>query len=93
MGSSCDPHPIPAPKLLNSHNRSDRGACGFVLTGQPDRIQNGISFGLSAFQSERSLPQLNVESRVTALGGLELNLVSLVVLVDVNDHRLLERLG
>ena len=71
----------------------ERGACGFVLTGQPDRIQNGISFGLSAFQSERSLPQLNVESRVTALGGLELNLVSLVVLVDVNDHRLLERLG
>ena len=44
-------------------------------------------------QSERCLPQLNVESRVAALGGLELNLVSLVVLADVNDHRLLERLG
>ena len=39
------------------------------------------------------LPQLNVESRVAALGGLELNLISLVVLANVNDHRLLERLG
>jgi len=31
----CDSHLIPASKLLGSHYRGDRGACGFVLTGQP----------------------------------------------------------
>ena len=51
------------------------GRC--CCTAESDRMQNGISFGLSAFESERSLPQLNVESRVTVLGGLEFNLVSL----------------
>src|SRR5208282_4639072 len=30
--TSCDSDPIPASKLLVSQNRSDRGACGFVLT-------------------------------------------------------------
>jgi hypothetical protein len=30
--TSCAPHPKPATKLLDSHYRSDRGACGFVLT-------------------------------------------------------------
>jgi hypothetical protein len=33
VGTSCDSHPTPATKLLDSHKRSDRGACGFVLVG------------------------------------------------------------
>jgi hypothetical protein len=28
--------PIPASKLLASHRRSDRGACGFVLVDHPE---------------------------------------------------------
>jgi hypothetical protein len=32
-----------------------------------------MEFGLPHFQSERSLPQLNVESRVVALRRLELD--------------------
>src|SRR5208282_3819898 len=34
--TSCDSDPIPASKLLVSQNRSDRGACGFVLTRYPE---------------------------------------------------------
>ena len=67
------------------------GAAGWLANRTESR--NGKNFGLAAFQSERGLPQLNVESGVAAQGGLELNLLSLVVLVDVNDHRLLEQLG
>jgi hypothetical protein len=36
LDTSCDSHPIPASKLLASHCRSDRGACGFVLVANPD---------------------------------------------------------
>ena len=32
VGYLLCPHPKPATKLLDSHYRSDRGACGFVLT-------------------------------------------------------------
>jgi hypothetical protein len=28
--------PIPATNLIESHHRSDPGACGFVLTGKPE---------------------------------------------------------
>ena len=44
-------------------------------------------------QPERGLLQLNIEGRLAALGGLELDLVALAVLADVNNHWLLERLG
>jgi hypothetical protein len=30
------PHPKPATKLLDSRYSSDRGACGFVLTGNTE---------------------------------------------------------
>src|SRR3984885_1075698 len=36
LDTSSDSHPIPASKLLASHCRSDRGACGFVLVAQPE---------------------------------------------------------
>jgi hypothetical protein len=39
LDTSCDSHPIPASKLLASHCRSDRGACGFVLVGHPEVIR------------------------------------------------------
>jgi hypothetical protein len=35
LDTSRDSHPIPASKLLASHCRSDRGACGFVLVTNP----------------------------------------------------------
>jgi hypothetical protein len=33
--ASCDSPPIPASTLFARHRCSDRGACGFVLVGQP----------------------------------------------------------
>jgi hypothetical protein len=33
--------PIPATKLLASHYRSGRGACGFVLVGKPGVVSQG----------------------------------------------------
>jgi hypothetical protein len=37
--TSCDSHTTPATKLLVSQQRSDRGACGFVLTGYTEITQ------------------------------------------------------
>ena len=37
--TSCDSHPIPATQLLGGHYRSDRGACGFVLTDHPSKTE------------------------------------------------------
>jgi hypothetical protein len=43
LDTSCDSHPIPASKLLASHCRSDRGACGFVLVGDPEVIRPAMA--------------------------------------------------
>src|SRR5208282_5089780 len=45
--TSCDSDPIPASKLLVSQNRSDRGACGFVLTLNPEVTRKRKNGGYS----------------------------------------------
>ena len=39
IGTSNDPHLTPARELLEGPKGSGRGACGFVLTGQPPETQ------------------------------------------------------
>ncbi|HSY72914.1 MAG TPA: hypothetical protein VK798_11750, partial [Alloacidobacterium sp.] len=41
--ASCAPHPKPATNLLDSHHRSGRGACGFVLTGNTETTKQRAS--------------------------------------------------
>src|SRR6185503_10543696 len=41
--TSCDSQPTPATKLLVSQHGSGRGACGFVLTGDPELESNFLS--------------------------------------------------
>ena len=53
--------PIPATKLLASHYRSGRGACGFVLVVQPDLTKNGAS---SVWRGLTNAPKSYVRSVV-----------------------------
>jgi hypothetical protein len=57
--TSCAPHPKPATKLLDSHYSSDRGACGFVLTGNTEvsgsRVEMRIADNTSAGRSMSEL--------------------------------------
>jgi hypothetical protein len=66
LDTSCDSHPIPAAKVLASHRRSDRGACGFVLVVNPDRTAFwGVTSGLAVTHPEPESGEVTVSRERT----------------------------